>query len=234
MALPPSRPRPPFLWQERKAIVPPPIHQRIILSLFDQSGSWSMPYLLAGYNVIRVDLALGRDALTYSPPVRPWGVLAAPPCTVWTNANAHSWHKIPDAQFFESFALVMRSIELARSAESWWCLENPRGRLAHVIGPHQLEIQPWHYGAQHSKRTCLWGNFTPPARTPRIPLGSLVGGHNTGRPAPLFEAGRTPTTLNLPMPKDFRRADPSWMDARRRLRSFTPPEFAHAFFRANP
>ena len=60
-------------------VVPAQVKDRVILDLCAGSGSWSEPYLQAGYRVIRVTLP-ETDVRTYVPPVDVWGVLAAPPC----------------------------------------------------------------------------------------------------------------------------------------------------------
>lgn len=55
---------------------------KTILSLCDYTGAWSDPYRDAGYDVIMVDLANGKDVrLLPYPTGRVHGILAAPPCT---------------------------------------------------------------------------------------------------------------------------------------------------------
>ena len=71
-----------------------------VLSLCDATGAWSQPYVEAGYDVRRVDLANGADvrlfqALPY--PVR--GVLAAPPCTEFASSGARWWPGQGDLEF---------------------------------------------------------------------------------------------------------------------------------------
>lgn len=41
-------------------------NKKVILSLFDYSGSWSKPYRDAGYDVVQVDLKLGDDIFEVS------------------------------------------------------------------------------------------------------------------------------------------------------------------------
>lgn len=52
---------------------------KVILSLCDLAGTWSQPYVDAGYDVRRVDLQAGVDVrlLCHQGPVH--GILAAPP-----------------------------------------------------------------------------------------------------------------------------------------------------------
>ena len=60
-------------------------YTKTILSLFDYSGSWSQPYVDAGYEVVRVDLkSTGQDVRLITRDRLPGGVvgvMAAPPCT---------------------------------------------------------------------------------------------------------------------------------------------------------
>ena len=68
---------------------------KTILSLFDHTGSWSLPYKKAGYNVITVDIKDGIDVLTWDykaiPKDEVIGILLAPPCTDFTVSGAQYW-----------------------------------------------------------------------------------------------------------------------------------------------
>lgn len=59
---------------------------RIILDLCGGTGAWSEPYRLAGYQVRLIDPAAGTgDVRLYTlPRERVYGILAAPPCTVFS------------------------------------------------------------------------------------------------------------------------------------------------------
>ena len=210
-----------------------PHRHTLILSLFDHSGNWSAPYVAAGYRVVRVDLQEGLDVLTYHPPTPPHGVLAAPPCTIWTNANAHRWRTIPAAVSEYHRRLILATLALCRTATAWWCLENPRGRLGQLLGPHVWEFQPWWYGDSYTKRTCLWGRFNLPAARPVLPIGPLVAGHGRPPDYPLFPGS---ATRQLPGPIAARWSAPTAAErlARANHRSATPPNFAAAYFAANP
>lgn len=58
----------------------------VILDLCGGSGSWSRPYVEAGYDVRLVTLP-EYDVLTYTPPENVHGILAAPPCTEFSVLN---------------------------------------------------------------------------------------------------------------------------------------------------
>src|SRR6185312_3406302 len=63
---------------------------KIILDLCGGTGSWSKPYRDAGYDVRLITLP-ESDVRTYEPPGNVHGVLAAPPCTHFTNSGAQYW-----------------------------------------------------------------------------------------------------------------------------------------------
>jgi hypothetical protein len=58
---------------------------------------------------------------------------------------------------------------------SWWCLENPVGTLGRWLGKPRTSFHPYEYGDPYTKRTCLWGDFTMPAKRPVQPTqGSKI------------------------------------------------------------
>lgn len=180
------------------------LRSRVILSLCDGRGSWSQPYVDDGYEVIRVDSLDGQDVRLLRLPGKPiHGILAAPPCTVFA-ASGNRWPRSDD-DMREGLSVVdacLRIIVAARPA--WWALENPVGKLVHYLGPSRMTFQPNDYGDDYTKRTCLWGDFSTPIKTP-VPA----------------TAG---SKMHLLSPGPERAA----------LRSMTPPGFARAFFEANP
>lgn len=175
----------------------------LILSLCDYTGAWSQPYADNGYEVIRIDLEHGHDVRLSLPPPRPvHGILAAPPCTVFANSGAR-WPRSDD-EMREGLSVVdacMRLVLVTRP--KWWALENPVGKLRRYLGAPRLIFQPNEYGDPYTKRTCLWGEFTVPLRTP--------------------VRAREHSKMALLAPGPERAA----------LRSVTPEGFARAFFAAN-
>lgn len=178
----------------------------IVLSLCDYTGAWSAPYRGAGYDVRQVDIRNGDDVRLFeslSHPVR--GVLAAPPCTHLAGSGARWWKEKGDQALIEALAIVdacLRIVSVHRP--EWWALENPVGRLNRFLGEPRLRFDPCDYGDPYTKRTCLWGEFSIPAKTPVEP----VEGSKMHRLSPSPE--------------------------RALLRSITPAGFAKAFFEANP
>lgn len=196
----------------------PPLRELgTIISLFDDSGNWCLPYREAGYNVIQVDLYHGQDVMQWQLPkgVRVRGVLAAPPCDHMAGSGAQYWKaKDADGRTAAAVALFKRTIALIEEANpAWWCLENPRGRVNTLLpelkpfGP--VYVQPWWFGDPYTKLTGLWGNFN--RNLPRTPVAPIK---------------------TCPQGSWMQRLS-GWGKNTKRLRSKTPLGFARAFFEAN-
>ena len=191
--------------------------ERVILDLCGGTGGWSKPYRDAGYRVIVVDVdpAIRPDVLSsvvdYCPPPNVHGVLVAPPCTEFSGSGARWWASKPPELLHGAKELVRACMRIiSESHPTWWCLENPVGRLPRMVpelGKWVCTFQPYEYGDPWQKRTCLWGEFTAPTKSP------------------------------VPLPDDPALANRiAWIGPgpdRARLRSVTPPGFARAFFEAN-
>ena len=177
-----------------------------VLSLCDYTGNWSRPYRDAGYDVRQIDLQTGDDvrlfpALPY--PVR--GVLAAPPCTEFAVSGARWWEGKGLGPVLDGLALVdacCRIILMHRP--QWWVIENPVGRLKTWLGEPSYIFDPADYGDPYTKKTCLWGRFNTPYKTP---VEAVEG-----------------SKMHMMAPSPDRAA----------RRSETPPGFSKAFFDANP
>lgn len=195
---------------------------RLIVSLFDHTGTWSQPYADAGYRVERIDIQDGRDVLDLRPSdfEDVHGVLNAMPCTHFASSGAR-WFAAKDAdgRTDEMVALLRHSLDLIDAWQpSWWVLENPIGRIARFdarLGAPLLRFNPCDYGDPYTKRTCLYGRFNP--RLPRAPVAPIVV---------TTPSGATGSWLWATLGGASERT--------KRLRSATPPGFARAFFEANP
>lgn len=191
----------------------------IILSLFDFSGGWSAPYERAGYTVIRLDIKAGIDIMTWDYKQiergQVVGILAAPPCTHFTVSGAQYWNaKDQDGRTAENVALVYRTLEIVEHFQpTFWALENPIGRISTLVpelkGKRLLDFDPCDFGDPYTKRTVLYGHFSPfLVRCPVKPKRTSSQGswlQNLG--------GKSERT--------------------KELRSLTPAGFANAFFQAN-
>jgi hypothetical protein len=219
--------------QLRRFLLP----RRFILSLCDFSGSWSQPYVDAGYEVIRIDsghpsgfsfpdpanlnlIHVGMDLLSHSfiwdLDYPPWGVLAAPPCTCLTRAAACRWPK-QDAEGRTARDLQLFKVcwAMAQRATGWWALENPPGRhrkLMPELPAPAWQFQPWQYGDPWTKQTYIWGT----AKKPEV-VDKVVEPATTKR----IPSGRLQGPIS--------RMSSSW----KRQRAQTPAGFAQAFFKAN-
>lgn len=183
---------------------------KIILSLCDYSGEWSRPYKDAGYTVIQVDIKHGQDVRTLVYPGDVYGILAAPPCTHLAASGARWWKEKGESALLESLAIAdacLRFVALCKP--KFWALENPVGRLAKYYGPPSFTFNPCDFGDPYTKKTLLWGDFTPP-----LPI--FVGQQMAVEPIDGSKMHRLP-----PSPD------------RATLRSVTPAGFARAFFTAN-
>jgi hypothetical protein len=141
-----------------------------ILDLCGGTGAWSEPYRAAGYDVEVIDpLADGRDVrLLQRRSARVHGILAAPPCTVWSFARNR--YPPSDAEMLASLSVVdacHRIVLVNRGTLRWWALENPRNKLRRFLGPARLEFYQWEYGDAGHKPTCIWGDFVVPMKYPK-------------------------------------------------------------------
>lgn len=198
---------------------------RIILDLCGGTGAWSRPYYEAGYDVRIITLPnqdVRVDVTTDQWPDKPvHGILAAPPCTHLCSAGARWWTEKGREALLEALSIVDACLRIVTVCKpNWWCLENPVGRLSRYLGPPKETFNPCDYGDPWTKKTCLWGDFIMPEREPiepthRGPEHWRPDGAYT--PKALKEAIET---VNAPTRSD--------------IRSVTPPNFARAFFEANP
>lgn len=183
---------------------------RRILSLCDYTGAWSVPYREAGYDVVQIDIKHGQDVrLLGWDGIPVHGILAAPPCDHFALSGARWWEAKGEAALLEGLALVDACLRIvATRRPTWWAMENPRGRLSRYLGPAAWSFDPCDFGNEWTKRTYLWGHFTPPA-----PLY-----------APQARRAVAPT-LGSKM---------CTMVRNKARRSVTPAGFAQAFYEANP
>lgn len=191
---------------------------KTILDLCGGTGSWSKPYLEAGYNVQLVTLP-ETDVRDFIPPSNVHGILAAPPCTMFSLARTRAKKPRDFVEGMETVSACLRIIWACRASGSlkWWVLENPVGFLRQFLGAPAVTFMAWQYGGEHIKPTDLWGYFQTPKKTvkgsakPVRPKGRMPGGTRDWSFAKNGANGLT----------------------RQEIRSMTPPGFAKAFFEAN-
>lgn len=151
---------------------------KTILHLCADMGSDSQPYRDAGYNIICV--GKNDDVRTWEPPEDVYGIIANPPCTMFSFARTNA--KLPRdlKQGMECVEACLRIIwkcqyrsvsdQAKYTRLKFWALENPYfGLLKNFIGKPALIYDPWEYGDTYQKRTALWGNFNAPPKNP-VPM----------------------------------------------------------------
>jgi len=221
-----------------------PNGKKIILDLCGGTGSWAKPWSDAGYKIIRVTLPdcdvtqtefEGEMIYFYSPTGKPtsyginrkrvYGILAAPPCTMFSFARTNA--KTP-RDLKEGMRCVRACLDIIWFCNSiqqatgkkmlplkFWALENPyHGFLSDFLGKPAFLFDPYEFGDGYQKQTALWGNFTEPRKIP-------------------FEEMRiTKTKFDYLKSKDIHPEVFGKFDRQTR-RSITPQGFAKAFYEAN-
>lgn len=120
---------------------------KTLLSLFDYSGSWAYPFFCNGWNVIQLDLKHGFDINSLDSVQACFdygidevhGIIAAVPCTDFTNSGAQYWkQKDANGTTANSLELVYQVQRLADlftptdpdyDEPFFWAVENPVGRI---------------------------------------------------------------------------------------------------------
>jgi hypothetical protein len=189
----------------------------IILDLCGGTGSWSLPYKENGFDV-RVITLPDYDVRTYKLPDEPiYGILAAPPCTMFSMVRTTPKKPRDFNGGMETVKACLDIIWKARLREKlqFWALENPRGYLQQFIGRPYFEFDPTEFGDRHNKRTQLWGYFNIPVKTHQYKKTESIAIKN------IFE----------PIPSDYKKPKGVRNDAIQR--SITPKGFAQAFYKQN-
>lgn len=196
--------------------------ERIILDLCGGTGDWSKPYKEAGYDV-RVVTIPENDVRTFKPPNNVYGILAAPPCTMFSFARMRA--KTP-RDLKEGMECVRACLDIIWKAQEiqqdtkkktttlkFWALENPYfGLIKSFLGKPAFVFDPWEFGDGYQKKTALWGNFKEPKRNPTKMIQKTK-----------FDIMKTKDIC----PEMYGKLD------RKTRRSITPPGYAKAFFEAN-
>lgn len=103
---------------------------KVVISLFDYTGAWSQPWADAGYQVLRVDVKQGNDALVdqafileriaeyRDAGMEIVGVLSACPCTTFTGTGARWWADLHDKKTPEAVEKVFGRNAVLSGAKS--------------------------------------------------------------------------------------------------------------------
>ena len=210
---------------------------KLILDLCGGTGSWSRPYKEAGYDVRNITWP-DYDVATYEPPKGVCGVLAAPPCTMFSFARtvAKKPRDLEGAMsvVYHCLRIIWRcqydtSTTAKKTPLRFWALENPyHGLLKRFLGKPVFTFDPWEFGDAYKKKTALWGYFNAPKKRfsniGDVLTAEQITKHKTNSQAlPKFD---------LMESKDIA---PDWFGtlSRKDRRAITPQGFAEAFFKAN-
>ncbi len=102
-------------------------------------------------------------------------MIAHPPCTYLCSSGLHWNKRRPERakQTEEALEFVRRLMDapIARIA-----VENPIGCIATRIRPADQIIQPWQFGHDASKATCLWLKGLPELRSTQLIQARIVAG----------------------------------------------------------
>ena len=156
---------------------------KIILHLCADTGSDTKPYKEAGYDVRLIGSEIGVE--NYHPPQNVYGIIANPPCTMFSIARGTRAKKPRDLR--EGMFLVQHCLRIIwecmydtpittfTPSLKFWAIENPAtGMLKHFLGKPSYQYSPDEFGANWTKRTALWGKFNEPHR-PFFLRNKLVG-----------------------------------------------------------
>ena len=184
---------------------------KIILDLCGGTGAWSKPYKDAGYDVRNItwpEYEIG----SYRPPKSVYGILAAPPCTMFSLARTTA--KIP-RNLDMGMVLVKVCMNIIwKTKPKFWALENPKGLLRKFLGKPAFEFDASEFGSNYNKHTDLWGYFKEPKKTTEYKRYNSTDKN----------------TRKLPQLPDGYEYIGSKISARRAI---TPAGFAKAFYKAN-
>lgn len=124
--------------------------------------AWSadlLPTTKPGQHYQRCVLGLLRDN---------WDLMIAhPPCTYLASSGLH-WNGRIEGREAQTAAAVEFVRELLDAPIARIALENPIGRISTAIRPFDQKIQPWQFGQNASKATCLWLKNLPRLRATAI------------------------------------------------------------------
>ena len=146
-----------------------------VLVACEYSGTVRDAFLRAGHDALSCDL-LPTDAPGphYQGDVRDiladgWDLMIAhPPCTYLCSSGLHWNKRVPGRQALTDEALEFVRLLLDAPVPRI-ALENPIGCISTQIRRPDQTIQPWQFGHDASKATCLWLQGLPPL----VPTGLI-------------------------------------------------------------
>lgn len=208
--------------------------KKIILDLCGGTGSWSRPYAERSdiYDVRLITLP-DNDVKKYKPPKKVYGILAAPPCTMFSFARTKAKKPRDLKEGMECartcLNIIWSCMEIQQetgkktSSLKFWALENPNGFLKYFLGKPAFEFNPFDFGDQYQKHTHLWGWFNEPKKNPVLKL--FLKPYKSLNPK--LQCKFDKIASRDIAPEMFGKL------SRQARRAITPAGFANAFFEAN-
>lgn len=200
---------------------------KIILDLCAGTGAWSRPYKEADYDVRLVTLP-DNDVRLYIPPENVYGILAAPPCTMFAQSGA--CRKRTKEQMIDAISVVDACLRIIwKCRPKFWALENPVGKLTRYLGKPAWRFNPCDYGDPWTKQTLLWGIFNVPFTCKTMATKFIAHNILSSR----VSDNQIQKLIKVKyLPENYKELYGDIRD-RQAIRSITPPGFALAFFEAN-
>jgi len=219
--------------------------EKIILDLCGGTGSWSKPYRDAGYRVMNLTLPNFNveewEEFTYVAEEiirknKVYGILAAPPCTMFSIArndktalkprDLKGGMKTVNACLNIIHECLYNPYRVSENNLKFWALENPHtGYLKRFLGNPPYIFDPSDFGDNHSKKTALWGMFNEPKKTTK---GKVLKGDKNNYIKSVEKYFDEKKHL---IPEGYK--EKTGLSMRTIVRSITPQGFAKAFFKAN-
>jgi len=223
------------------------MENKIILDLCGGTGMWSLPYKENRYNVKVLtlpdyDITKWKEwewLLKLIENNEIYGILCAPPCTMFSIARNDKTAKEP-RDLRAGMKIVQTCLDIiheclyhsykkSSKGLKFWALENPySGYLKRFLGEPYLVFQPYEYGDPYTKKTALWGQFNKPKKNP---VKKRNFEHPTTKGASDFVSCVEHFTDLKNIPDGYR--EKTGYSKRSILRSMTPLGFANQFYKAN-
>jgi len=136
-----------------------------VLIACESSGTVREAFRKLGHNAWSCDLLPADDGAPYHRqgdciPVIAEGwdlVIAHPPCTHLASAGAkHFAAKRADGRQQQGVDLFMAIVDACRKSAKAWAIENPIGIMSRLYRKPDQIIQPYWFGDEARKSTCLW------------------------------------------------------------------------------
>lgn len=221
--------------------------RKLILDLCGGTGCWSKPWKDRGWEVLvmtypKYDVAKWREYPEVVEAIQNnevFGILAAPPCTMFSIARNDKTAKEP-RNLKEGMRIVNACLEIVHECLyiqhklslpglSFWALENPYGGyLKRFLGKPNLVFNPCDFGDPYTKKTALWGEFKEPKKSPVEPRDFE---HPTTKGAKDFVSCVEHYADLKDIPEGYKEL--TKYSNRKIMRSMTPQGFANAFYKAN-